>query len=54
MQKKEAAVRLGSLLASIGREAGMRDQDITALQIRDQTSAEAMSFEAAGVRVLNP
>ena len=45
MQKKEAAVRLGSFLASIGREAGMRDQDIAALQTRDQTPAEALSFE---------
>ena len=45
MEKKEAAVRLGSFLASIGREAGVRDQDIAVLQTRDQTPAEAMSFE---------
>lgn len=45
MQKKEAAVRLGLLLTFIGREAGVRDQDITALQTRDQTPAEAMPFE---------
>ncbi|AOX18891.1 MULTISPECIES: FitA-like ribbon-helix-helix domain-containing protein [Acetobacteraceae] len=38
-------VRLGSLLASIGREAGVCDQDIAALQTRDQTPAEPMSFE---------
>ncbi|BCI69150.1 plasmid stabilization protein [Acetobacter malorum] len=45
MQKKEAAVRLGSLLGAIGREVGVRDQDIAVLQTRDQTPAEAMSFE---------
>ncbi|MCP1271654.1 plasmid stabilization protein [Acetobacter cerevisiae] len=45
MQKKEEAVRLGSLLGTIGREAGVRDQDIAVLQTRDQTPAEAMSFE---------
>ncbi|KXV66775.1 hypothetical protein [Gluconobacter oxydans] len=45
MQKKEASVRLGSFLASIGREAGVRDQDIAALQTRDQTPVEAMTFE---------
>jgi len=45
MQKKEEAVRLGSLLGAIGREAGVRDQDIAVLQTRDQTPAEAMSFE---------
>ncbi|KXV18904.1 plasmid stabilization protein [Acetobacter malorum] len=45
MQKKEEAVRLGSLLGAIGREAGVRDQDIAALQARDQTPTGAMSFE---------
>ena len=45
MQKKEEAVRLGSLLGAIGREAGVRDQDIAVLQTRDQTPAEAMTFE---------
>ena len=38
-------VRLGSLLASIGREAGMREQDVAALQTRDQAPAEPMVFE---------
>ncbi|CAI9122370.1 plasmid stabilization protein [Brytella acorum] len=38
-------VRLGSLLASIGREAGVCDQDIAALQTRDQTPTGPMSFE---------
>ncbi|WP_239019499.1 plasmid stabilization protein [Novacetimonas pomaceti] len=45
MQKKEAAVRLGSLLGAIGREVGVRDQDVAVLQTRDQTPAEAMTFE---------
>ena len=45
MEKKEAAVRLGSFLVSIGREVGVRDQDVAVLQTRDQTPAEAMTFE---------
>ncbi|ACI52758.1 conserved hypothetical protein [Gluconacetobacter diazotrophicus PA1 5] len=39
-------VRLGSLLASIGREADVTEQDVAALQqVRDQTPAEPMTFE---------
>lgn len=47
----EAAVRpsqrikLGSLLASIGREAGLSNSDVDTLQERDKTQAEPMTFE---------
>lgn len=48
----EAAVRpserlkLGSLLASMGRDAGLSNVDVEALQKnRDQTPAEPMTFE---------
>lgn len=37
---------LGSLLASIGREAGLSNDDVDNLQlVRDKTAAEPMSFE---------
>lgn len=39
--KPEGRIRLGSLLAEIGREAGGFDLQIE----RDKTSAEPMSFE---------
>jgi plasmid stability protein len=38
-------VRLGSLLASIGREAELSASDVEALQKRDATPAEPMTFE---------
>ncbi|MFN7025203.1 MAG: FitA-like ribbon-helix-helix domain-containing protein [Pseudorhizobium sp.] len=38
-------VRLGSLLASIGREAEMSDSDVEVLQERDKRRAEPMTFE---------
>jgi plasmid stability protein len=39
-------VKLGSLLAAIGREAGLTDKDVEALQhLRDKTPAEPLSFE---------
>ena len=39
-------VKLGSLLASIGREAGLSDGDVDSLQsLRDETPVEPMSFE---------
>ncbi|MGO7424154.1 plasmid stabilization protein, partial [Rhizobium ruizarguesonis] len=39
-------VMLGSLLASIGREAGLSNDDVDNLQlVRDKTPAEPMSFE---------
>jgi len=39
-------VKLGSLLAAIGREAGLTNQDVDTLQhFRDKTAAEPMRFE---------
>jgi plasmid stability protein len=39
-------VKLGSLLASIGREAGLSDGDVDSLQsLRDEAPVEPMSFE---------
>ncbi|MCW5730550.1 MAG: plasmid stabilization protein [Alphaproteobacteria bacterium] len=39
-------VRLGSLLASIGREAGLTDAEAERLnQLRDKTPAEPVRFE---------
>jgi antitoxin FitA len=39
-------VKLGSLLADIGREAGLTDKDVEALRhLRDKTPAEPVSFE---------
>ena len=39
-------VKLGSLLAAIGREAGLTDKEVEALQqLRDKTPAEPVSFE---------
>ena len=44
--KPEGRVKLGSLLADIGREAGLTDTDVDNLaNIRDKTPAEPMSFE---------
>lgn len=42
----EGRVKLGSLLAAIGREAGLTDEDAqTFTTLRDKTRAEPMSFE---------
>ncbi|THV12841.1 FitA-like ribbon-helix-helix domain-containing protein [Rhizobium rhizophilum] len=38
-------VKLGSLLVDIGREADLSDRDVEALQERDRTPAEPMTFE---------
>jgi plasmid stability protein len=39
-------VKLGSLLVQIGREAGVKDQDVDALQrLRDKTPAVPLPFE---------
>lgn len=44
--KPEGRVKLGSLLASIGSEAGLSNADIEAFSnLRDKTSAEPVSFE---------
>lgn len=44
--KPEGRVKLGSLLSSIGREAGLTDEDAVRFdQVRDKTPAEPMSFE---------
>ena len=38
-------VKLGSLLGAIGREAGLSEEDVAALQNRDKTPAKPMGFE---------
>jgi plasmid stability protein len=38
-------VKLGSLLVHIGREADLSESDVEALQQRDKTPAEPMTFE---------
>jgi plasmid stability protein len=39
-------VKLGSLLAAIGREAGLTDRDVDLLQnLRDQTAVVPVGFE---------
>jgi plasmid stability protein len=39
-------VKLGSLLAAIGREAGLTDRDVDLLQnLRDKTAVVPVSFE---------
>ena len=44
--KPEGRVKLGSLLASIGSEAGLSSADIEVFNdLRDKTSAEPVSFE---------
>ncbi|MBC2775453.1 plasmid stabilization protein [Rhizobium sp. AQ_MP] len=37
-------IKLGSLLVDIGREADLSDSDVEALQQRDNTPAEPMTF----------
>lgn len=44
--KPDGRVKLGSLLADIGREAGLTEEDVDGLNsIRDATPAEPVSFE---------
>jgi plasmid stability protein len=44
--RPEGRVKLGSLLAAIGREAGVTNEDVEDLwRLRDQTPAEPMIFE---------
>lgn len=44
--KPEGRVKLGSLLAAIGREAEVTDADVDCFtQLRDRTPAEPMTFE---------
>ena len=44
--KPEGRVKLGSLLAAIGRDAGLTDEDVENLtNVRDRTPAEPMGFE---------
>lgn len=44
--RPEGRIRLGSLLAAIGREAGLTNEDVEAIrQFRDQTPAAPMTFE---------
>ena len=42
--KPEGRIKLGSLLTSIGRRAGLEDEDFAAFE-RDQTPAKPVSFE---------
>jgi plasmid stability protein len=43
--RPEGRIRLGSLLAAIGREAGLTTKDVEVIQRqRDQTAAEPMTF----------
>jgi plasmid stability protein len=44
--RPKSRIRLGSLLAEIGREAGLTDEDCDLLnQVRDQTTTEPVSFD---------
>jgi len=43
--RPEGRVKLGSMLAAIGREAGLTDADVEAIQRRDQMPAAPMIFE---------
>ncbi|MEA3411972.1 MAG: Arc family DNA-binding protein [Pseudomonadota bacterium] len=42
--KAEGRIKLGSLLADIGRRAGLQDQDLTVFE-RDKTPAKPVSLE---------
>ncbi len=42
--KPQGRIKLGSLLAGIGRRAGLEDEDLAAFE-RDRTPAEPVSFE---------
>jgi plasmid stability protein len=44
--KPEGRIKLGSLLAAIGRDAGLTNEDVELLeQHRDQTQVTPMTFE---------
>jgi plasmid stability protein len=44
--RPEGRIKLGSLLAAIGREAGLTNEDVEAIQrLRDQAPAAPMTFE---------
>jgi plasmid stability protein len=44
--RPEGRIKLGSLLAAIGREAGLTNKDVEVIQrYHDQTPAEPMTFE---------
>ena len=44
--RPEGRIRLGSMLAAIGREAGLTNKDVEAIQgHHDQTPAAPMTFE---------
>jgi len=44
--RPEGRIRLGSLLAAIGREAALTNEDVEVIRRhRDQTPAEPMTFE---------
>jgi plasmid stability protein len=44
--RPEGRIKLGSLLAAIGRDAGLTNKDVEAIQAhRDPTQAEPMIFE---------
>jgi plasmid stability protein len=44
--RPESRIKLGSLLAAIGREAGLTTKDVEVIQrSRDQTPADPMTFE---------
>jgi plasmid stability protein len=44
--KPESRIKLGSLLAAIGREAGLTNEDVESIQQhRDQTPATPMTFK---------
>lgn len=44
--KPQGRIKLGSLLAAIGRDAGVTREDVEAIQqLRDKTPAEAIRFE---------
>ncbi|MDR1989169.1 MAG: Arc family DNA-binding protein [Acidobacteriaceae bacterium] len=44
--KPEGRVKLGSLLAQIGREVGLTDEDCAVFdQVRDKTVSEPVKFE---------
>lgn len=43
--KPQGRVKLGSLLADIGRRARLTDEELAAFDQRDRTPAEPMEFE---------
>ncbi|ADJ29257.1 FitA-like ribbon-helix-helix domain-containing protein [Nitrosococcus watsonii] len=43
--KPEGRVKLGSLLAGIGRRAGLKDEEYAVFEQRDKTPAQPVRFE---------